>query len=50
MLLEILRQVKSDVSMSLLVDVFNVAEIIRNFETEVLASTQKMSDDAHKHV
>ena len=32
--------------MSLLVDVFNVAEIIQNFETEVLARTQNMSDDA----
>ena len=33
--------------MGLLVDIFNIAEIIQNLETE--AGTHKMSDDAHKH-
>ena len=44
-LFEILRHVKSEDSMGLLVDAFNTAEIIQNFETEVLAGTQNMSDD-----
>ena len=29
---------------------FNIAETIQNLETEILAGTQKMSDDAHVHV
>ena len=41
-------KVKSEVLMGLLMDVFKIGEIIHNLETEVLAGTQTMSDDAHK--